>query len=98
VGGGANRWLRWVGVSGGLVSLTAITTILVVASGGRDVPFENALTAAWWGGGLTGLIIGAFSAHVTSGKAALAVATFALPVGYAVSVLMHFAGVLGEPH
>jgi hypothetical protein len=35
-------------------------------------------------------ILGAFSAPVISGKAALALSTLALPVGYAASVLVHF--------
>ena len=86
----ANRWLGPAGAVGAFASLAAITTILVFASESRDVPFENALTVLWWGGGFAGLILGAFSAHVISGKAALALSIVALPVGYAASVLVHF--------
>jgi hypothetical protein len=88
--GAPNRWLSALGVVGGLVSLAAISTILVFASRSRDVPLENALTVAWWGGGLTGLIIGVISMRVPSGKAALVLSTVALPIGFVVAAFTYF--------
>ena len=77
------------------MSLGAVTTILAYTSGGSDVPFENALTVAWWTGGVAGLIVGALFTNRASGKTALAASTVALPVGFMATVLLHVAGLLG---